>query len=86
MSHPTIYVVIVNWNGKKLMRKCLSSFFTRTANLKCKVVVIDNASTDGSTEMLRANFPAVKLIKNVENTGCFFVSQLKCHEIFRKAH
>ena len=69
MSQPTIFVVIVNWNGKKLMHKCLSSFFTKTANPKCKVVVIDNASTDGSTEMLQANFPEVELIKNVENAG-----------------
>jgi O-antigen biosynthesis protein len=69
VSQPTIFVVIVNWNAKKLMRKCLSSFFTKTANPKCKVVVIDNASSDGSTDMLQANFPAVKLIKNVENIG-----------------
>jgi GT2 family glycosyltransferase len=69
VSQPTIYVVIVNWNSKKLMQKCLSSFFTKTANPNCKVVVIDNASTDGSTEMLRTNFPAVELFKNVENTG-----------------
>ena len=51
------------------MHKCLSSFFAKTANPKCKVVAIDNASNDGSTEMLQANFPAVDLIKNVENIG-----------------
>jgi GT2 family glycosyltransferase len=51
------------------MQKCLSSFFAKTTYPKCKVVVIDNASTDGSTEMLQANLPTVELIKNVENTG-----------------
>jgi GT2 family glycosyltransferase len=69
VSNPTIYVVIVNWNGKKLIQKCLSSFFAKTQNPKCKVVVIDNASTDGSTEMLQTNFPAAELIKNIENAG-----------------
>ncbi len=69
VSQPTIYVIIVNWNGKKLMQKCLSSFFAKTANPKCKVVVIDNASTDGSKEMLKENFPVIELIKNAENIG-----------------
>jgi GT2 family glycosyltransferase len=69
VSQPTIYVVIVNWNGKKLMQQCLSSFFAKTQNPKCKVVVIDNASTDGSTEMIQTNFPAAEIIKNIENAG-----------------
>ncbi len=69
MAQPTIYVIIVNWNGKKHLQKCLSSFFAKTVNPKSKVVVVDNASTDGSIEMLQSNFPEVELIKNVENTG-----------------
>jgi len=51
------------------LQKCLSSFFAKTLNPKSKVVVVDNASTDGSVEMLQSNFPEVELIKNVENTG-----------------
>jgi GT2 family glycosyltransferase len=69
VSQPAIYVVIANWNGKKPLQKCLTSFFAKTHNPECKIVVVDNASTDGSTEMLQTNFPTVELIKNVENTG-----------------
>ena len=63
------YAVIANWNGKKPLKKCLTSFFANTASSECKVVVVDNASIDGSTEMLQDEFPNVELIKNVENTG-----------------
>ena len=63
------YVVIVNWNGKELLLKCLSSLFVNTASSECEVVVVDNASTDGSVEMLREKFPQVKLIRNAENSG-----------------
>ncbi len=69
MSNLTTCVVIVNWNGKEILRKCLQSFFANTASPDCKVVVIDNASIDGSVEMLQDQFPQVKLIKNAQNTG-----------------
>lgn len=68
-SHTLTYAVIANWNGKKPLQKCLTSFFANTTNLECTVVVVDNASNDGSTEMLQEKFPNVELIKNVENTG-----------------
>jgi O-antigen biosynthesis protein len=68
---PTLitYVVIVNWNGKELLQKCLSSLFVNTASSECKVVVVDNASIDGSVEMVDVKFPQVKLIRNSQNTG-----------------
>ena len=69
VSQSITYVVIVNWNGKKPLQKCLSSFFTKTANPRCKLVVVDNASTDGSKEMIREKFPMVDLIKNFDNAG-----------------
>ena len=69
MSHIVTYAVIANWNGKKTLQKCLTSFFAYTHSHECKIVVVDNASTDGSTEMLQEKFPNVELIKNVENTG-----------------
>jgi len=69
VSESIIYVVIANWNGKEVLEKCLFSIFANTANPKCKVVVVDNASKDGSTEMLHKNFPKVEVIKNAENTG-----------------
>jgi GT2 family glycosyltransferase len=69
VSHLITYVVIVNWNGKEILQKCLNSFFVNTASPDCKVVVVDNASTDGSVEMLQAKFPQIKLIRNSLNTG-----------------
>jgi GT2 family glycosyltransferase len=63
------YIVIVNWNGKAILQRCLTSFFANTSNPDCKIVVVDNASTDASEEMLQEKFPQVKLIKNYQNTG-----------------
>jgi GT2 family glycosyltransferase len=68
MSNLT-YVVIVNWNGSAMLNKCLSSLFAYTTNPDCKVVVVDNASTDGSTEMVQHNYPQVHLMKNGVNMG-----------------
>src|SRR5450756_1618508 len=68
-SHLITCVVIVNWNGKEMLQNCLSSFFVNTKSPECKVVVVDNASTDGSVEMLQAQFPQIKLIRNPRNTG-----------------
>ena len=63
------YVIIVNWNGKEILQKCLSSIFVNTAFSECKVVVVDNASTDGSVEMLQEKFPQIKIIRNAQNIG-----------------
>jgi len=69
VPHPTTYVVIANWNGKKPLHKCLASLFANTAPVECKVVVVDNASTDGSVEMLQKIFSQVRVIKNNQNMG-----------------
>lgn len=67
-------VVIVNWNVKDLLRRCLNSVLEglRSDNgqqLSCQIVVVDNASDDGSVGMLREEFPHVHLIANKENLG-----------------
>jgi GT2 family glycosyltransferase len=69
VPHPTTCVVIANWNGEKPLRKCLTSLFANTATVECKVVVVDNASTDGSLEMLQKRFSQVQVIKNKHNMG-----------------
>ncbi|HEY8108884.1 MAG TPA: glycosyltransferase family 2 protein [Patescibacteria group bacterium] len=60
-------VVIVNFNTKELLRECLVSL--RTAEPKAEVIVIDNASKDGSVAMVRKEFPKVRLIANKKNKG-----------------
>lgn len=69
MAYTLTYIVIANWNGKKVLRNCLTSLFANTKTSECRVVVVDNASTDGSTAMLQQKFPQVQLIKNSENMG-----------------
>ena len=69
MTYPLTYVVIINWNGKRVLHKCLTTFFANTKSQNCRVVLVDNSSSDGSVEMLQDNFPQVKLIKNTKNMG-----------------
>ena len=62
-------MVITNWNGQKLLRAGLTSFFENTSCPNCHVIVVDDGSVDGSAEMVESEFPDVKLIRNVENQG-----------------
>jgi GT2 family glycosyltransferase len=69
LSSSTVFVIMVNWNGREVMRKCLTSFFANTLTPESQIVVVDNASVDGSVEMLEKEFPKVKLIRNKRNLG-----------------
>lgn len=61
-------IVIVNWNVRDLLRRCLASIFAaRLPGLEA--IVVDNASSDGSAEMARGEFPAIRLIANARNAG-----------------
>lgn len=63
-------VIIVSWNVRDLLRACLRSVrasWSRDEGLE--VIVVDNASTDGSVEMVRREFPDVRLIANSNNVG-----------------
>jgi GT2 family glycosyltransferase len=64
-----VSVVIVSWNTRDILRGCLRSVFEQTQDVSFKVIVVDNNSHDGSAEMVRAEFPTVKLIANAENRG-----------------
>jgi GT2 family glycosyltransferase len=71
---PDLSVVIVNWNVCALLRRCLASVLKQSGHPANKgtdleIIVVDNASTDGSVEMLRAEFPQVTLIANSANRG-----------------
>jgi GT2 family glycosyltransferase len=62
-------VVIVNWNTREFLSRCLRSVYDSTLDLDFEVIVVDNGSTDGSQEMVRQEFPGVSLIVNTENKG-----------------
>ncbi|MBC7263250.1 MAG: glycosyltransferase family 2 protein [Chloroflexi bacterium] len=62
-------IVIVNWNVKDLLAHCLESVFHASDGLEIEVIVVDNASTDGSPQMVRECFPQVQLVANERNAG-----------------
>src|SRR5579872_5053855 len=64
-----ISVIIVNWNTKDLLRGCLESLVASAPARSIEVIVVDNASSDGSPQMVRAEFPWVELIQSHENLG-----------------
>ncbi len=62
-------VVILNWNGAKLLKQFLPSVLKHTKTDNCEVVVADNNSSDNSVELLKQQFPQVKLILLDKNYG-----------------
>jgi len=64
-----VSVIIVNWNTRELLRDCLESVYEQAGGVDFEVIVVDNASTDGSLEMVKSNFGGVILIENAENRG-----------------
>jgi N-acetylglucosaminyl-diphospho-decaprenol L-rhamnosyltransferase len=64
VAEAQVTAVIVNYNTRECLRRCLSSVID-----VCAVVVVDNASADGSPQMVRTEFPNVRLIENSTNVG-----------------
>lgn len=64
-----ISAIIVNFNTQKLLKACLRSIFAKTQGLKFEVIVVDNASNDGSQKMVKKDFPRVLLLENEKNLG-----------------
>jgi len=62
-------IVIVNWNTRDLLRDCLKSVLASTGGCAYRVIVVDNASSDGSADMVRQEFPTVQVIANDDNRG-----------------
>ena len=62
-------VIILNYNTCSLLRDCLQSVRPDRHSLRMCVYVVDNASSDGSAEMVRREFPTVHLIANTTNVG-----------------
>ncbi|HZT43832.1 MAG TPA: glycosyltransferase family 2 protein [Chthonomonadaceae bacterium] len=66
---PVLSVAIVNWNTRDLLLDALASLYAAPPAFDFEVIVVDNASTDGSAEAVRARFPQVRLLANAENLG-----------------
>lgn len=62
-------VLVVNWNTRDKLRECLGSLRDHAPSFDHEVIVVDNASTDGSTEAVRIQFPWARLVEAGGNTG-----------------
>ena len=69
MKKASVSILILNYNGKGLLKILLDSVKKQAFKDKTEIVVVDNNSTDGSEEFLRKNYPYVKFVKNSENLG-----------------
>ncbi len=67
-SAPTVTVVIVNWNGQRFLARCLEALRAQTLP-PSEIILVDNASTDGSADWVRVHAPHVRLILNDRNLG-----------------
>lgn len=62
-------IVIVSWNTRDLLAKCLASIYQYPFSGAFEVLVVDNASSDDSAEMVRQDYPKVSLFANTDNVG-----------------
>ena len=67
---PDLSIIIVNWNGGELLRRCIESVMQYPPTLSWEIILIDNASNDDSLAWVRSsNIPNLRLIENQENLG-----------------
>jgi len=64
-----VSIIIVAWNVRQLLHDCLKSVYEQTKGVDFEVIYVDNASTDGSVQMVREHFPDVRIIENERNQG-----------------
>lgn len=64
-----VSVIITSWNTQRLLSACLTSLRAYPSTVPMEVIVVDNASSDGSADMVAKDFPEVRLIRSAINTG-----------------
>jgi len=64
-----ISIIVVSYNTKGFLRKCIASILENVKSVSYEIIVVDNNSSDMSSEMIKKEFPQVKLIVNKKNTG-----------------
>ena len=62
-------IIIVNWNTRNLLEKCLKSVIKFTCDIQFEIIVVDNGSSDRSVGTIKSMFPSVILIENEKNMG-----------------
>lgn len=63
-----VSVIIINWNGKHWLLKCLPSLQKQDYR-NIEIIIVDNGSTDGSVQWIKKNYPEIVIIRNGENLG-----------------
>lgn len=66
---PLVSIAIVTWNRREDVSKAIESYYSQTYK-NIEIVVVDNASSDGTYELLLKNYPAIKVIRTHRNLGC----------------
>jgi GT2 family glycosyltransferase len=69
MSEFEVSILVVSFNTRDVLRECLLSVYREADSLRVQVIVVDNASIDGSAAMIEREFPEVELIRNKINLG-----------------
>ena len=70
MTSPRLSIIIVNWNTRDLLDRCIDSVILHLeGTITFEIIVIDNASADSSTAMVESRYPHINLIKNADNIG-----------------
>jgi GT2 family glycosyltransferase len=69
MEYLDVSIIIVNWNTRDILRGCLRSVYEQAQDISFEVIVVDNASSDDSSTMIKREFPQVIFIENTENRG-----------------
>ena len=68
MDKKSLSIIIPHFNGEKILKDCLDSILLNSYT-DFEIVIIDNGSTDNSIQMIKKNYPKIKLIENNENRG-----------------
>jgi N-acetylglucosaminyl-diphospho-decaprenol L-rhamnosyltransferase len=69
VKSPHLSIIMVNWNGREVLEECLLSICEFGAGEDYETIVVDNASTDGSSDFIRRRFSSVHLIQSDHNLG-----------------
>jgi GT2 family glycosyltransferase len=67
-QHDLVTTIVVNWNGRAFLDKCLSSLVAQTYQPH-EIILVDNASTDGSADDVEAKWPSIKVLRSQTNVG-----------------
>ncbi len=69
MNQPELSIIVVSYKAPAFVTKCLESLYRFIADIRFEIIVVDNASNDGSVEKIKNDFPETKVIENTENEG-----------------